>query len=606
MSNANTIEQKIQEPRYIEKREQLFDSLGKEKNKEQKTREKTKYIIGNYTVNESGLYYNPPQQLNEEPKEPIYISSPIYPESYLRDADGKSHSLLIRIFDGEVDHLWAMPRKLIMDWGELSKTLLDLGQIIPTHPANQKLLQNFLMSAKPDKKMRCVDKAGWHGKQYVFPDGEVTGEEEEGESVYPITQVCPEGIRQSGTLKEWQDNVVAICKNNSRMILSLGIAFASPCAELANEDSGGINLKGKSSIGKTRCLMVAVSVFGSPKYQRSWKTTGNALEGICSLYNDALLPLDEFGQADAKEVGDIAYMVSQGQGKGRMRSNSTLQKIKTWRVMVISTGEVGLAEHMQEKNKRARAGQVARFADIPAEITGGYGCFEDIHGEQNGADFATRVKDVCGKYYGTASREFIKKLTDNQEEARRDLKNYIEDFIADNSRGCDGQVARVAGRFGLIYASLALAAKYRVLGGYIRNEEAKEGVTACFNAWLENRGTKGSLETYQTKESVIGKLLEYSDSRFPSLNFSPSEEHKTFQQIWGYKDKTTFYILSEAFKTHICQGENSTEVAKVLHEAGLLGKDKDGKFSTSKYIPSLGKNARVYPVQIEKEGLANE
>lgn len=587
-------------------RDKLFDSLGKEKKINQNNKRKTTHIEGNYVVNESGIYYLPPSENKNELNDSIYLSSPIYPESYLRDVEGKNHSLLVRVFDGEVDHTWAIPRKLIMEWKELSRTLLDLGQYVPTNPFHQRLLQNFLMFAKPEKKMRCVDKAGWHGKQYVFPDGEVLGKEEEGESVYPITQVCPEGIKKSGTLKEWQDNVVAICKKNSRMILSLGIAFASSCAELVNEDSGGINLKGKSSIGKTRCLMVAVSVFGSPKYQRSWKTTGNALEGICSLYNDALLPLDEFGQTDAKEAGEIAYMVSQGQGKGRMRSNTTLQKMKTWRVIVISTGEVGLAEHMQEKNKKARAGQVARFADVPAEVTGGYGCFEDIHGEQNGADFATRVKEVCGKYYGTASREFIKSLTDNQEEVRRELRYYIEDFVADNAKGCGGQVARVAGRFGLIYASLALAAKYGVLGGYISDEEAKRSVVECFNAWLEGRGTKGSLETYQIKESVIGKLLEYSDSRFPSLDSNSSNEYKTFQQIWGYKDSAKFYILSEAFKTHICQGENSTEVAKVLHEAGLLEKDKDGKFSTSKYIHSLGKNVRIYPVQIEKEGSANE
>jgi len=562
----------------------------------------------NYKVTESGLYYHPPKKPDEDsPSDPIFISSPIYPEAYLRDKDGKSHALLIKVFDGEVAHLWPMPRKTIADLRDLIGTLLDLGQNVPLNNlSNQKHLQTFLMTSRPQQKFRCVNKAGWHGEQYVFPDGTIIGNGDEGESVYPITQLCPEGIKTKGTLEEWQDNVVSICRGNSRMIFALGVAFAAPCAELVDEDSGGFNLKGKSSIGKTRCLKIAVSVFGSPEYKRSWKATSNALEGTCSLYNDALLPLDEFGQSNALEAGETAYMISQGMGKGRMKNDSSLKKIKTWRLLVLSTGETGLEEHMCQIGKQTKAGQTVRFPDIPAEVamdadnTEVFGCFENIHEDADGASFADKIDEVCGNYYGTASRSFIEKLINNLDEAKKHLKYSVEDFVADNSKGCHGQIARVTRRFGLVYAALSLCIQYGITGSHISDEEAKKAVLKCYKAWLETRDTSGDLESHQIIEFVIGKLQEYSDSKFLCKNLNSLEEKKTYQQIWGYKESTIFYVTTYAFKTYFCNGQSPTVVAKTLCESGHLERGKDKRYSINHRIPNHNKEQdRFYTINIE-------
>ncbi|SUG64782.1 Phage DNA primase [Salmonella enterica subsp. enterica] len=64
-------------------------------------------------------------------------------------------------------------------------------------------------------------------------------------------------------------------------------------------------------------MKVAASVCGGTDYWHSWRATGNALEGIASRHNDALLPLDELREVDPREAGMIAYMLANGQGKGR-------------------------------------------------------------------------------------------------------------------------------------------------------------------------------------------------------------------------------------------------------------------------------------------------
>ena len=199
-----------------------------------------------------------------------------------------------------------------------------------------------------------------------FLIGEVLGKtKDNSESVHPINETCPKGIEKKGTLQEWQDNILKLCANNSRLIFSIGVSLSAPCLHLVGDEGGVFNFKGASSIGKTRCLMVAISVFGSPDFKRSWRTTSNGLEGICSLHNDCLLALDEFGQSDAKDVGEIAYMYSQGIGKQRMNKDRSPSESKTWRGMLLSTGEVGISDHMQDERSKPKAGQLVQVLTSP-------------------------------------------------------------------------------------------------------------------------------------------------------------------------------------------------------------------------------------------------
>jgi putative DNA primase/helicase len=377
------------------------------------------------------------------------------------------------------------------------------------------------------------------------------------------------------------------------MIFSLAIAFAGACAELVKEDSGGFNFKGRSSCGKTTCLLIAVSVCGSPKFKKSWKSTSNAIEGICFLHNDNLLALDEFGQVDSKEAGNTAYMIAQGMGKNRQNSDSTQRRIKTWRTMLISTGEVGLAEHMQEKGMKTKAGQLVRFCDIPAEVEKGYGCFESIHGCDNGSDFATKIKVACESYYGTPIGEFVNVLSQEKDISTQFLKHAMEDFAADISRDFDGQVKRVARRFGLLYGAIWLAIRKDLLGSYLTEEDAKWAITTCFESWLNDRGTTGNFESKSIIENVIRLIRENSDSKFPDVNWKENSEcGPRYAQIWGRKEGDIYYISCETFKKHFCEGENPKTVIKTLEEEGIIIRSENGKLSSAKRLLT-GENKQV-------------
>ena len=70
-------------------------------------------------------------------------------------------------------------------------------------------------------------------------------------------------------------------------------------------------------------LDVAGSVWGGGLmngFKRTWRNTSNALESVALAHCDALLCLDEMGQVDAKEAGQVSYMLANGSGKGRSRA----------------------------------------------------------------------------------------------------------------------------------------------------------------------------------------------------------------------------------------------------------------------------------------------
>ncbi len=527
---------------------------------------------GDFLIEKSGLYYFPKLAETEEEPKKEWISSPIWPEAYLRDKENQGHTLLVKIYDGEKYHTVPIPRKIIAKWTELSEILLDLGQNVPTSPKNQKHIQNFLMQARPSNVMRCVNKAGWNGSQYTFPDGETIGKnEEKSESVYLTSKEVPKGFKQKKEHADWLKNVWSLCANNSRLIFSVGVALASPCLYLVDEDSGGFNFLGKSSIGKSRCLGVAISVFGSPDFKRSWKNTSNGFEALCALHNDLLLPIDEGGQADPKEMGENIYMFSQGMGKGRMYKDTSARDSKDWRAMMLSTAELSLSNLMREGKRKPKPGQLVRIADIPGAVK--YGCFEDLHGYENGVDgeeFAKRLKQVCNQYYGTCGKEFLQKLIDyGIENSKEFLRNSSDDFCADVARNFDGQVKRVANRFGLVFAALALAIKLKVLNDSITSEMAKSAIAKCFKDWLANRGTTGSKENFNLVQHIESLLLENSDGKFVDIS-DYKKDDKIRNTLWGCRDGSTFYIFCPAFTEHFCKDIELEEAKNILINAEIL------------------------------------
>src|SRR5262249_23781342 len=158
-------------------------------------------------------------------------------------------------------------------------------------------------------------------------------------------------------------------------------------------------------IGKTTGLTAAASVWGRGDERgiiKTWRATANGLEGTAAIHSDTLLPLDELGVANAQEVGSTVYSLAGGIGKQRAHRDGSAQPVNTWRWMILSTGEIRIADKIREDGRGLKAGQEIRIIDIPADAGKAFGFFDHGGPDNNAQKVADDIKAAARCSYGTA------------------------------------------------------------------------------------------------------------------------------------------------------------------------------------------------------------
>jgi len=155
------------------------------------------------------------------------------------------------------------------------------------------------------------------------------------------------------------------------------------------------------------------------------------LEATAEDHNDLLLILDELSQLEPRAAGESAYLLANGTGKARALRTGDGRPVKRWRLLFLSSGEIGLEEHMQAAGKKVRAGQQIRMVEIPSDAGKAHGIFEDLYGFPNGAAFADHITARAAEYYGTAFPAFVEWLIRERPNLRELVENLRGQFVAD-------------------------------------------------------------------------------------------------------------------------------------------------------------------------------
>jgi putative DNA primase/helicase len=524
-----------------------------------------------------------------------------------RNDEGEDWGRLLSVVDRDgVTHTWAMPSALLAGSGDpLRSELFRLGfELEPRRDAKAWLLE-YLITSDPEGRARCVSRVGWHGENYVLPDGPI-GSKEACEQVILQTAEKPDhAFNVSGTLQDWQTEVAAPALGNSRLLLAISAGFAAPLLALAGDDGGGFHLSGGSSIGKSTALIVAGSVWGgggTRGYKGTWRATSNAMEGVALAHCDCLLALDEIGEADPRDLGEAVYMLGNGLGKGRMSVGASLRQRSSFRVLFLSTGEGRLVDRMKEGGKRPAAGMETRLVSIRADAGAGMGIFEDTHGAVDPATFAQRVKKSANTHYGTAGRAFVAALVDDLAEYREQVADLRRRFT-DNALppGADGQVRRVADRFALLAAAGEIATALNLTGWPAG--AALSAAQRCFADWLAERGGVGSSEVAEAKRRIAETLQLHGSSRFQRWAKSSSDRmvitnRMGFVKIEGDADigetESTYFFMVEPLK-EILAGLDFRSVVTELQADGVIV-DHNGKPNKVFHVSSGGGKHLLYQI----------
>lgn len=536
-----------------------------------------------FLTNDHGVWY-----IDNETKH--WICSKLEIKALVRDKASKNWGRLLAFSDADGKlHSWAMPMEMLGGRGdELRYQLLRQGLEISSSTKLRNLLIEYITITKPAARTCCVTQTGWYNGVFVLPDKTIG---ETSEQVLYQAESYSSDYQQAGTLIEWRNHVAKFSIGNSRLVLAVSIAFAAMLLHPAGVESGGIHLVGASSSGKTTVLRVAASVYGAPDYLHRWRATTNGLEAVAAVRSDTLLILDELAQVEPKEAGEIAYMLANGSGKVRAARNGTARARQEWRLLFLSAGEIGLAQHMREAGKKARAGQEVRLVDITADAGADLGIFEKLPPATTAAELSRKLLDATHHYYGVAAMVFLEHLTQNaiQTTLAIDTKHFCREFIQSYlPPNASGQVHRVCERFALIAFAGELATQLGITGW--ADKEATQAAITCFQSWLEHRGGVRDQERATILSQVRSFLESHGESRFTEWHNANSQTmnragfRKTNQQ------GTQFYVLPEAFRQEICAGLEPRMVARILMTESWLLPDDDGKPYRREYLPMIGRS----------------
>jgi len=520
----------------------------------------------------------------------IYICPPLDILGKSRDVDSVNWGKWIQWTDADGrEHKWAMPASMLAgDGAEIAGALLGMG--LELDPTQKRALLRYLSAVQTEKRVRCVARVGWHDATqvkpvYVLPDT-VIGDAGAETVVLQTAHNVPLFSQRGGL--GGQVETFNLCLGNSRLILSVCASFAGPLLKLAGVDSGGFNLWGGSSTGKSTALHVAGSVWDYVDTLTSWRSTDNALEGLLALHSDNLLLLDEISQAPDKAVAEAVYMAGNGRGKARARADASIKVAQTWRAMILSSGELKVTTRIEATGRRVQAGQEVRLADVPADAGAGFGVFENLHGYPDGNAFSIALRDAARAHCGHAGRAFLEYLTQNMDRVKGEVSAALDGMVKGLCpAGSDGQVLRVARRFALCAYAGWLAADAGLFGDDMDavKGDVAESIKKCFAAWLADRGGTEAGEDTAILRAVALFFEQNGKSGFRSVtrdgNGWHADDNEKILRQFGYRfpEKHFFLVMPESFRADVCKGHDYKRARRLLWKRGHIKREDSRRFT---------------------------
>lgn len=514
---------------------------------------------------------------------PMTLSGPFDVHAMVRTEDGTGWALAISFRDPDARLHVVMVSRADLASGEaadLRRELATKGLRLGSGRSHRERFAAGLGGVEVGTRALLVGKAGWHvnGTVYAAPSFTAAAGDRVDEPIIFRGDRAASLFREAGDLDTWRDQVASLAVGQTRLLFALSIAFAGPLLEPLGQEPGCFNLVGASSTGKTSALRLAGSVWGGGGpigFASTWRTTSNALEGVCAQHNDSFLGLDELGMCPPHEVDAAAYSLSGGNGKSRLKSDGELRARQRWRVMVLSTAEITLGQRIAEGGfgKVVRAGQTVRFIDLPADAGQGLGLFDHVGEFGEAARLADAIRDRTGACYGLAGAEFVRAYLRAPEEAKRSAGKVIADFVAQHvGEGASGQVHRVALRFGFVAAAGELATHYGLLP--VEPGAVTAAAGSLFRLWVDQRGGTGASEARSAVTQVRDFLHRHALARFVAAKPGLDEGSWRSQQVAGFRmhDESVAgdFCFTDGGFAEAAAGLDVRAAADSLIEAGFL------------------------------------
>jgi hypothetical protein len=389
--------------------------------------------------------------IEPEDNEPVLVKIPKYPDPFFRGKNGGVYKQpvgeeeeAVRVYEydlyvlkrmrdpvlGDVVvmrvHLprdgvkeFVIPNTAVTDKRELRRELAANGVVTSTKAFNL-LMEYILLFIKELQFVRKAEQMrlqfGWADKdsKFIIGDREITRDGIFHSPPSSITSDFAQWMQPEGTLEKWKE-VFALygrpgCEPHAFAALT---AFGAPLLKFFGLNGAVINVIHKhSGTGKSTALFMCNSVYGHPeKLCGSWSDTLNAKILMLGVMNNLPYTMDEMTNTTPADFSTLAYSMSQGRGKNRVKasSNELRSNLTSWQTISLCSSNASFYDKLSAL-KNNPEGEMMRLLEygidyLPTDV---------IPPHEGKAMFDHQLKNN----YGHAGDIYAKWLVSNLEEAQ--------------------------------------------------------------------------------------------------------------------------------------------------------------------------------------------
>jgi putative DNA primase/helicase len=476
--------------------------------------------------------------------------------------------------------------------------LEDNGFSVPAAKDARRRLKQAVLAAEPTRRAMLVERAGWHGSEFLL-GVETLGRGPEELMVLGSPASHAALLQRAGTLADWKAGVANDCETSSTLVLALCLAFAVPLVRLAEINGCCIHFWGQSADSLSLIPLVAATVFGRGQgegaYMRSWVQSATA-----TGHSDLPVILTDVSRLDVNPVAagqranDIADSIVGGARTGcrGCPKRSFADTVGQAPVLIISSGEFSLAKHARADGSRRYRGEDARVIDIPI-LSRHSGLFDRLVSPpgEDAPDLGERLRASSLRAYGTAGRAFLDRIVQavGVDEAKfkarlqRRIKRFYEKACIDDGDGYEVQFAKP---FALAYAAGSLAIDYDILPW--TPDLLRRAIRRCYWRALDRR--RGPVETVRNAADAVLRRLHRSHEIIDMKNHPYPVDPKFAEQskvlLLAHTDGSPLLaVRPEYFRKLVGAVVSAQDVARELERRGVLIPRSNGRRTRQLRIP---------------------
>lgn len=234
-----------------------------------------------------------------------------------------------------------------------------------------------------------------------------------------------DALEPVGTLDGWIQATRGLLQYDNVRFVCYAVA-TSLILKILGGASFVIELVGDTSLGKTITAQLAMSIFGNPqKLKLATSATKVFIERTCTTCCDMPIFLDETSMMQSDILTEISYMVANERSRGRGKKEGGVEKVATWKTVLLTTGEVPLL------SLGSLGGQDVRTVSM----YGGVGANDPVNVEL--------YKDQMEDNSGHLAPLLVKKILENKDKLKEyylEIRDTLKEFSKSDSTGATGRV----------------------------------------------------------------------------------------------------------------------------------------------------------------------